>query len=45
MNEITFRTLFKVRKNSESPYVFCKVNGSPYKDIRGGFTSALKRLE
>ena len=43
MNQMTFRTLLKVRKNAKSPYVFCKKNGSPYRDIREGFTNALKK--
>ncbi len=43
MNDITFKTLLRVRKNPRSPYVFCKNNGEPYKDIRGGFKTALRR--
>ncbi len=43
VNDITFKTLLRVRKNPRSPYVFCKNNGEPYKDIRGGFNAALKR--
>lgn len=27
MNDITFKTLLRVRKNPRSPYVFCKNNG------------------
>ena len=43
MNDIVFRILLKVRKNPKSPYVFCKKEGSPYRNITGGFTNALKR--
>jgi len=43
MNDITFRTLLQVRKNPHSPCVFCKSHGEPYKDIRGGFRTALGR--
>jgi len=43
MNDIIFRTLLKVRKNPKSSYIFCKKDGSPYRDIRGGFTNALKK--
>ena len=43
MNNIVFRILLKVRKNPKSPYVFCKKEGSPYRNITGGFTNALKR--
>ena len=43
MTDLVFKTLLKVSKNPNSPYVFCKKDGSPYRDIRGGFTNALKR--
>jgi len=43
MNNVTFKTLLKVRKNPKSPYVFCKKDGSPYKDIRESFKKALKK--
>lgn len=43
MNNIVFRILLEVRKNPKSPYVFCKKGGSPYRNITGGFTNALKR--
>jgi len=43
MNDIVVRILLKVRKNPRSPYVFCKKEGSPYRNITGGFSNALKR--
>jgi len=43
MTDLVFKTLLKVRKNPNSAYVFCKKDGCPYRDIRGGFTNALKR--
>ena len=43
VNDTVFRTLLRARKNPKSPYVFCKKDGSPYRDIRDGFFNALKR--
>jgi len=45
VNEDLFQALLRVRKNLESPYVFCKEDGVPYKDVKTGFRAALKRAK
>jgi len=43
MNEVATRTVLGIKKNPRGPYVFCKKDGTPYKDVRDGFTNALER--
>ena len=45
VNEDLFQALLRVRKNLESPYVFCNEDGVPYKDVKTGFKGALKRAK
>jgi len=42
VNDILFKTLLGVRKNSTSPYVFCKKDGTPYSNVRSSFETAKK---
>lgn len=42
MNALVKKALVGVRKNPESPYIFCAKNGRPYHDIRKSFFTALK---
>ena len=37
------RILDRIPRHIRSPYVFCKPNGQPYKDLHDGFKSALRR--
>jgi len=43
MNDTVKRTLIRVRKHPDSPYVFCRKDGKPIKDIRKSFFTALKK--
>jgi len=43
MNDLVKRTLLKVPKHPESPYVFCDNSGKTYHDIRKSFWTALKK--
>lgn len=43
MNDAAFDTLLKVKKHSNSPYIFCNNDGKPYTDIKKGFYAALRR--
>ena len=43
INENVKKTLISVPKNAVSPYIFCKEDGSPYKDVRKYFDTVLKR--
>jgi len=43
MNEQVKTALIRVGKHPESPYVFCKANAEPCKDIRKSFFTALKK--
>lgn len=43
MNETLTETLRNVTKNINSPYVFLKNNGHPYKEFKESFTAVLKR--
>jgi len=43
INDTVLEILIRLRKNSKVSYVFCKKDGNPYKDIRGGFQSALRK--
>ncbi|MDP2940555.1 MAG: site-specific integrase, partial [Candidatus Omnitrophota bacterium] len=43
MNETVKRTLIKVLKRPESPYVFCNEIGKPYESIKTSFHTAIKR--
>jgi len=43
VNDTVLGILEQLRKNTNGPYVFCKKDGNPYKDIRGTFQSALKK--
>ena len=45
INDDLARTLFGVRKNPKSPYVFCKEDGMPYRDVKVGFRAALRRAK
>ena len=42
MNEQVRQALLSIRKHPKCPYVFVKRNGEPLKDVRRGFTAALK---
>lgn len=43
MNEDVKNILISVRKNPNSPYIFCNRNGEPLKDVRTAFATALRR--
>ncbi|MEA1964231.1 MAG: site-specific integrase [Candidatus Aerophobetes bacterium] len=43
MNEIMYKTLLRIRKNPDSPYVFCHKNGKPYKDLRASLDKAARK--
>ena len=43
MNDFVKKSLIKVFKHPESPYVFCNKDGKPYHDIRKSFFTALKK--
>ena len=43
MNATVNQTLMRVRRNPDSPYVFCGKDGRPYQDIRKSFYTALKK--
>lgn len=43
INDTVKRTLIKVLKRPESPYVFCNESGKPYANVRTSFDTALKR--
>ncbi|MDP8296838.1 MAG: site-specific integrase [Candidatus Orphnella occulta] len=43
MNEMAKTALIKVRKQPNSPYVFCRANGEIIKDIRKTFFTTLKK--
>ena len=43
LNDWALEILKGVPRHIRSPYVFCKLDGKPYRDIRGGFKNALKR--
>lgn len=43
MNAKVKSTLVRVRKHPDSPYVFCKADGTPYGDIKTGFWTAIKK--
>jgi len=43
MNEMAKTALIRTLKHPDSPYVFCNKNGSPLKDIRKSFFTALKK--
>jgi len=43
INDTVKRTLIKVLKHPESPYVFCNESGKPYTNVRTSFDTALKR--
>lgn len=45
INEDLARILFRVPKNSKSPYVFCKDDGTPYGSVKVSFNSALGRAK
>ena len=45
MNDTVIGILIRLRENSKSPYVFCKKDGNPYKDIRGAFQSAVHKAD
>ena len=45
INEDLARTLLAVPKNPKSPYVFCKENGMPYREVKVGFRAALRRAK
>ncbi len=42
INDIVYSTLLGVKRNPDSPYVFCKKNGKPYGNVRKSFAAALK---
>ena len=43
LNDFAKRTLIQVRRHPDSPYVFCKKDGNPYKDIRKSFFTSLQK--
>ena len=43
MNSVVKKALASLSKHKTSPYIFCKEDGSPYKDVRKYFDTALKR--
>ena len=45
MNEVVYKMFLRVRKNPNSPYVFCHKNGKPYKDLRASLDKAAKEAE
>ncbi len=45
INEDLARTLLAVPKNPKSPYVFCKEDGMPYREVKVGFRAALRRAK
>lgn len=45
MNDTVRRTLMKVPKHPDSPYVFCNAKGKPYANVRKSFDTALKKAE
>jgi len=45
INEQVKTALIRTRKHPDSPYIFTKQNGKPYKDIRRSFFTALKKSD
>jgi len=45
MNAQVKTALIRVRKNPNSPYVFCDNDGKPYHDLRKSFFTALKKSD
>jgi len=43
MNATVKQTLMRVRRNQNSPYVFCGKDGQPYHDIRKSFFTAIQK--
>ena len=43
MNDLAKKALIGVPKHPDSPYIFCRKDGKPYKDIRKSFFTALKK--
>jgi len=43
INDTVLDLLIRLRKNSKGSHVFSKKDGTPYKDIRGGFRSSLQK--
>ncbi|MDP2940272.1 MAG: tyrosine-type recombinase/integrase [Candidatus Omnitrophota bacterium] len=43
MSDIVKKTLIKVLKHPDSPYIFCNKNGKPYESIKTSFHTAMKR--
>ncbi len=41
LSELCRTALLKVRKHPESPYVFCRKDGKPFKNVRKSFQTAL----
>jgi integrase len=45
LNDWALEILNSIFRHIRSPYVFCRLDGKHYKDIRGGFKNALKRAK
>ena len=43
VNKLLFKVLLPLRKNPDSPYVFCKKDGKPYRNVRTSFETAKKK--
>lgn len=43
MNESVKNILFRVKKNPDSPYVFCSFDGRPFDNIKRSFKSVLRK--
>jgi len=44
LNDLVKKTLIKIPKHPDSPYIFCKKDGRPIKDVRKSFNAALKKV-
>jgi integrase len=45
LNDWALEILDNIPRHIRSSYVFCKLEGQPYRDIRGGFKNALRRAK
>lgn len=45
INDLVKRTLIKIRKHPDSPYVFYNKDGKPYANVRKSFFTALKKVD
>ncbi len=41
INKLLFKVLLAIRKNPDSPYVFCKKDGKPYSNVRRSFETTI----